>query len=84
MKMKRNEREVKGNEREMKGKWKGNENEGEREMERKLSDPSPFNNILNNIQFLLAVVGPRNGMLRHDLILEVDLVWRLSSTKNIL
>ena len=29
----------------------------EMEMERKLSDPSPFNNILNNIQFLLAVVG---------------------------
>ena len=26
-------------------------------MKGKLSDPSPFNNILNNIQFLLAVVG---------------------------
>ena len=55
------EREVKGNEREMKGKWKGKENEGkrkgsEREIKGKLSDPSPFNNILNNIQFLLAVI----------------------------
>ena len=26
-------------------------------MKGKLSDPSPFNNILNNIQFLLAVVS---------------------------
>ena len=56
------EREVKGNEREIKGKWKGNENEGKQKgkgngKEKKLSDPSPFNNILNNIQFLLAVVG---------------------------
>jgi hypothetical protein len=37
----------------MKGKWKGNGNENEKG---KLSDPSPFNNILNNIQFLLAVI----------------------------
>ena len=48
MKGKGNERKVKGNEREMKG---------------KLSDPSPFNNILNNIQFLLAVVGIKHSYL---------------------
>ena len=47
-KRKMKQKEVKGNEREIKGKWK--------EMKEKLSDPSPFNNILNNIQFLLAVV----------------------------
>ena len=58
----------------MKGKWKENENEGkwkeneremEMEMERKgkLSNPSPFNNILNNIQFLLAVVGIKHSYL---------------------
>ena len=42
--MKGNERETKG-----KGKWK---------LKGKLSDPSPFINILNNIiQFLLVVVG---------------------------
>ena len=38
----------------MKEKWKGKGNE----KGKKLSDSSPFNNILNNIQFLLAVVGP--------------------------
>jgi hypothetical protein len=53
------EREVKGNEREM----KGNERKREMEMERKLSDPSPFNNILNNIQFLLAVVSIKHSYL---------------------
>ena len=53
------ESEVNGNEREMKGKWKGNKNEGKG----KLSDPSPFNNILNNIQFLLAVVGIKHSYL---------------------
>ena len=47
-------RNGKGNENE--GKRKGNEREMEMEGEGKLSDPSPFNNILNNIQFLLAVV----------------------------
>ena len=30
-------------------------------MKGKLSDPSPFNNILNNIQFLLAVVGIKHS-----------------------
>ena len=52
MKMKGMKRKWKENEREMKGneKWKG-----------KLSDPSPFNNILNNIQFLLAVVGIKHS-----------------------
>ena len=44
--MKGNEREMKGNERGMKG---------------KLSDPSPFNFILNNSQFLLAVVGIKHS-----------------------
>ena len=34
------------------GEQKGNGNG----KEKKLSDPSPFNNILNNIQFLLAVI----------------------------
>ena len=47
-KIKENEREVKENERKIKG---------------KLSDPSPFNNILNNIQFLLAVVGIKHSYL---------------------
>ena len=32
------------------------ENKGNK-MKEKLSDPSPFNNILNNSQFLLVVVG---------------------------
>ena len=49
VKIKENEREVKGNERKIKG---------------KLSDPSPFNNILNKIiQFLLAVVGIKYSYL---------------------
>ena len=64
-------REVKGNEK----KWKGNKNEekrkgserkwkeSEREIKEKLSDPSPFNNILNNIQFLFAVVGIKHSYL---------------------
>ena len=37
------------------------EMEMESERKRKLSDPSPFNNILNNIQFLLAVVGIKHS-----------------------
>ena len=45
------EKEQKGNER----KWKGNKE--------KLSDPSPFNNILNNLQFLLIVVGIKHSYL---------------------
>ena len=52
-------RETKGKWKEMKGKWK----ESEREMKEKLSDPSPFNNILNNIQFLLAVVSIKHSYL---------------------
>ena len=49
------EREVKGNEREIKEskremKMKGNEREMKGKWKEKLSDPSPFNNILNNIQ----------------------------------
>jgi hypothetical protein len=35
----------------------------EREMKGKLSDPSPFNNIFNNIQFLLALVGIKHSYL---------------------
>jgi hypothetical protein len=61
-------------EKEMKGKWKrkgkGNKNEGKQngneikeKWKGKLSDPSPFNNILNNIQFLLAVVGIKHSYL---------------------
>ncbi len=55
-------------EREVKWKWKGNENEGKQKgngngKEKKLSDPSPFNNILNNIQFLLAVVSIKHSYL---------------------
>src|ERR1043166_4905205 len=39
-------------------KWKGRKTKGnENGKEKKLSDPSPFNNILNNIQFLLVVVS---------------------------
>ena len=43
---------MKGNAR--KWKWKG---------KGKLSDPSPFINILNNIQFLLVVVGIKHSYL---------------------
>ena len=52
MKMKGNEREMKMKGNEIKEKWKG-----------KLSDPSPFINILNNIQFLLVVVGIKYSYL---------------------
>ena len=47
------EMKMKGNEREIKMKENG---KGNGEWKGKLSDPSPFNNILNNIQFLLAVI----------------------------
>ena len=55
------ERKVKGkeNEREMNEKWKRNEREWK--WKGKLSDPSPFNNIFNNIQFLLAVIGIKHS-----------------------
>ena len=54
-------KEMKGkskeSERKIKRKWK----ENKRKIKGKLSDPSPFNNILNNIQFLLAVVGIKHS-----------------------
>jgi hypothetical protein len=61
-----NEGKRKGSEREIKGKWretKGKRKESEREIKGKLSDPSPFNNLLNNLQFLLAVVGINQAFL---------------------
>ena len=58
------EKEVKGNKRKIKGKWKGKETKEiwkGNGKGKKLSDPSPFNNILNNIQFLLAVIGIKHS-----------------------
>ena len=48
---------MKGNKRETKGKWKW-------KWKGKLSDPSPFINILNKIQFLLVVVGIKHSYLQ--------------------
>ena len=73
MKMKGNERKVKGNEND--GKWKGNEIK--EKWKGKLSDPSPFINILNNIQFLLAVVGIKHSCWGGGVGVLVSLcVWK--------
>ena len=57
---KENRREMK-KEIKFKGKWK--RNEIKEKWKEKLSDPSPFINILNNIQFLLVVVGIKHSYL---------------------
>ena len=58
-KWKENKKKWKENQKKVKGKLK----ESERKIKGKLSDPSPSNNILYNIQFLLAVIGIKHFYL---------------------